>query len=205
MSLLNILRRMFKTRKHQPEDDYTTTITNSYVEVTHPKWNGGKVLRSDLHTILLVNTDEGPWLPDVWLTLIGTTSVCRIPQGSKGYEEVYAIVSNYEGFNFENVIKSMSCTDSAEFLLWCKSYKAPERHETIIIGSWTFLDGKMLADENCKRIEWLVKNCLLKISTSNDGWYTIYKDPHDSRYWKLSYSQSEMQGGGPPMLECTSV
>lgn len=205
MSLLNILRSMFKTTKHQPEDDYTTTITDSYVELAHPKWNGGKVLWSDLNTILLVNTDEGPWLPDVWLTLIGTDSACRIPQGSKGYEEIYAIVSKYEGFNFENVIKSMSCTDNAEFLLWCKSYKAPEPHETKIIGSWIYIDGKMLADENCKRIDWLVKNCLTKISISNDGWDTIYQDPNDSRNWRLTYPQSEKQGGGPPMLECISV
>lgn len=126
MSWLDILRSVFKIRKHQPEDDYTTTITDSYVEIAHPKWNGGKVLWSDLHTILLVNTDEGPWLPDVWLTLKGTTCVCRIPHGSKGYEEIYAIVSKYEGFNFANVVKSMNCTDNAEFLLWCKSYKAPE-------------------------------------------------------------------------------
>lgn len=160
MSLLDIIRSMLKTKKHQPEDDYTTTITNSYVEVAHPKWNGGKVLWSDLHTILLVNTDEGPWLPDVWLTLIGTTGACSIPQGSKGYEEVYAIVSQYEGFNFENVIKSMSCTDNAEFVLWHKSFQPPEPHETKIIGSWTFIDGNVLADEGCKRIEWLVRNYL---------------------------------------------
>ena len=80
-----------------------------------------------------------------------------------------------------------------------------EPNETSIIGNWLLVDGKMLADENCKRIDWLVKNCLTKISIINDGWDTIYQDPNDSRYWKLTYPQSEMQGGGPPMLECTSV
>jgi len=45
---------------------------------------------------------------------------CLIPQGAKGFDNVYDAVSKYNGFNFENFIKSMSCTDNAEFDLWTK-------------------------------------------------------------------------------------
>jgi hypothetical protein len=52
--------------------------------------------------------------------LLGQNECYFIPQGAKGYDEVYAIVSKYENFNFENVIKSISSTDNAEFELWTK-------------------------------------------------------------------------------------
>lgn len=202
MSLLDHLRSIFNKRKHQPEDDYITIVTDELVKVEHPKWKCVWVKWEDLHTVLLVNTDEGPWLPDVWLTLVGTDSSCRIPLGSNRFEEVYAIVSKYPKFNFENVTKSMSCTNNAEFILWRREAMKPQQNESEIIGNWLLDSGKMRADDNCKRIEWLVKNYLIKVSANNGNWDMLYQDPDDGRYWMLSYPQSGMQGGGPPMLEC---
>jgi hypothetical protein len=101
-----------------PEDHYKVTITDTGIKVDHPQQIAQSVLWLDLHTILLINTDEGPCQPDVWLNLIGRKSWCVIPQGAEGFEIVYDIVSKYEGFNFNNFSKSMSCTDNAEFLLW---------------------------------------------------------------------------------------
>ena len=39
---------------------------------------------------------------------------------ARGFDEVYEIISKYEGFNFENWGKSMTCTDNAEFPIWIK-------------------------------------------------------------------------------------
>jgi len=74
-------------------------------------------------------------------------------------------------------------------------------NETIIVGKWTFEKGQMLADENCKRIEWLLEHSLVKISSTEGGWTTIYESPDDGCYWQLTYPNGEMQGGGPPMLK----
>lgn len=70
---------------------------------------------------MLINTDEGPFLPDVWLVLVGDNGSCSLPQGCIGYDQVYDIVSKYEGFDFENEIKSMKCTANQQFLLWKKN------------------------------------------------------------------------------------
>jgi hypothetical protein len=115
---MGLLKKLFQSKKSQPEDSYIVTITSESLSVDHPKWPMGSVNWRDVHTVLLINTDKGPWLPDVWLTLIGNNEKCMIPQGAAGFEEVYDIVAKYDGFNFENAIKSMSCTDNAEFLLW---------------------------------------------------------------------------------------
>ena len=104
--------------KKQPEDYYETEVTDIYVKVSHPRRKDERIEWAEIEEIKLVNTDEGPFLPDVWLILIGNGTSCSIPQGSEGWDKVYAIVSKYEGFNFENAIKSASCTDNETFELW---------------------------------------------------------------------------------------
>ena len=118
---MSFIRKLFsKSKNKQPEDYYETTITEEYVKVEHPKRQTEQILWKDLNEIKLINTDVGPFSPDVWLALIGENSGCLIPHGSSGFEKVYDIVSNYENFNFENVTKSMSCAENQEFLLWRK-------------------------------------------------------------------------------------
>ncbi|MBS1597312.1 MAG: hypothetical protein JST75_03745 [Bacteroidetes bacterium] len=120
--MMNMFQQFFKKRKRKcPEDDYIVTITDTFVRVEHPEMKSQVVLWQSLNEILLINTDEGPWFPDVWLCLIGNNSQCFIPQGAKGFETVYEIVSKYNGFQFENVGKSMACTNNAKFILWKKA------------------------------------------------------------------------------------
>jgi hypothetical protein len=78
----------------------------------------------------------------------------------------------------------------------------PNPSEVIIVGKWLLEGGKLVADANCRRIEKLIQSNFVKVSSSPDGWSTIYQDPGDSRYWELSYPQNELQGGGAPMLIC---
>lgn len=102
----------------QPEDDYVTIITRDGIKVEHPRRLTEEIGWNEIDEIKLVNTDEGPFFPDIWLVLIGKTRGCSIPHGSKGFEKVYDIVSKYDSFNFENVVASMSCTDNRSFDLW---------------------------------------------------------------------------------------
>jgi len=74
------------------------------------------------------------------------------------------------------------------------------KNETKIVGHWMFDGSKMIADENCKRIDWLRSNYLILISTDESGWLNLYQDPEDKRYWQLNFEHGEMHGGGPPSL-----
>ncbi|MCP9768074.1 hypothetical protein EGI22_09125 [Lacihabitans sp. LS3-19] len=119
---MGILNKLFgiKTSKN-PEDDYLVFISEEFIKVEHPKRKTEQIFWKNIETIKLINTDTGPFAPDIWLTLMGKTEECLIPQGTKGFEEVYEIVSKYKDFNFENFIKSMSCTENSEFVLWTKN------------------------------------------------------------------------------------
>ncbi|MFC7772968.1 Imm27 family immunity protein [Flavobacterium sp. GCM10027622] len=73
--------------------------------------------------------------------------------------------------------------------------------ETLIVGSWKMDNGKVVGDQVCRRIEELKNNYLKKVAVDKSGWKTLYQDPKDSRYWLLTYPNSEYHGGGPPALK----
>ena len=50
------------------------------------------------------------------------------------------------------------------------------------------------------RIASLTKSHFKKLATRESGWTILYLDPSDGRYWELSHPQSELHGGGPPLL-----
>ena len=77
--------------------------------------------------------------------------------------------------------------------------------DKIIEGKWLFDGKEMSSDHNCKRIDWLINDRLIKIKSKDNGWTSVYIDPADFRYWELSYPQGELQGGGPPMLQNIGV
>ena len=72
-----------------PEDLFTIIITDNGVACEHPKRKREYVAWDEIEEVILVTTDDGPWLPDLWLALIGKSSGCMIPQGAKGYDQVY--------------------------------------------------------------------------------------------------------------------
>src|SRR6476660_6818489 len=101
---MGFFSNLFKKQAYNHEAEFTVIITEIAVKVEHPRRKTEEVLWKDISEVRLINTDAGPAAPDVWLALIGNDSGCLIPMGAKGYDEVYAIVSKYEGFNFDNVI-----------------------------------------------------------------------------------------------------
>jgi len=73
--------------------------------------------------------------------------------------------------------------------------------EILLKGKWIFDGSSMSGDEICNRIEWLISNYLIEIGTDISGWKKLYQDPEDKRYWELTYPESELQGGGAPILK----
>ena len=75
--------------------------------------------------------------------------------------------------------------------------------ESVVVGAWTMREGRVVADENCERIDWLVSQVLVRLAATD--WNVLYRDPADGRMWEFTYPQSHMQGGGPPALKLVSI
>ena len=80
------------------------------------------------------------------------------------------------------------------------SFKKLNSQEYDIIGHWLKSDGRVVADNNCNRIDYLVNHALIRLASDLSGWLTLFQDPTDGRYWELSYPESSDHGGGPPRL-----
>jgi len=78
--------------------------------------------------------------------------------------------------------------------------RALKPEELQLKGSWVVKNGSVEKDEVTKRIEWLVLTSLRRIATDATGWDTLYQDVGDGRLWELIYQESEIHGGGPPLL-----
>ncbi len=61
-------------------------------------------------------------------------------------------------------------------------------------------DGKVTESQECRIIQHLLKEHLIKVGEREGGWTKLYWDPLTDSYWEHSYPQGEMQGGGPPAL-----
>jgi len=76
---------------------------------------------------------------------------------------------------------------------------APE--ETELVGSWIDVDGHIVGDAVCKRIELLTSGYLEKLGLGPYGaWETLYRDLQDGRLWERTFPHSEWHGGGPTAL-----
>ncbi|WP_375580333.1 hypothetical protein ABWH96_04660 [Marivirga tractuosa] len=117
---MRLIDKLFKRLepKKQPEDYYDIAVTQEYIKVEHPERKTGQINWNDIDEIVVVTTDEGPFLPDFWLVLLGKDNSCSLPQGAPKYDEVFEIISMYEGFNFDEYIKSVSSVEKARFELW---------------------------------------------------------------------------------------
>ena len=72
--------------------------------------------------------------------------------------------------------------------------------ETRLMGQWAVIQGAIQSDAIAKRIESLVRDSLVRVGVTADGWDTLYRDPSDGRLWELTYPQNKLHGGGPPSL-----
>ena len=77
--------------------------------------------------------------------------------------------------------------------------------ETHLVGRWIVVGGGTQSDATAKRIESLVRDRLVRVGVTADGWDTLYRDPADGRLWEHVYPQSSLHGGGPPSLVVISA
>jgi hypothetical protein len=78
------------------------------------------------------------------------------------------------------------------------------KDETMITGHWVLDGNRMIADDDCRRIDWLRNFYLKNVASDPTGWLKLYQDPEDGRYWQLEFEHGEMQAGGPPSLKLIS-
>ena len=70
---------------------------------------------------------------------------------------------------------------------------------TRLAGNWAHeIVGR--TDEVDARIFRLVREVLVHVASSAQGWDQLFRDPRDGRYWELTFPHGSLYGGGPREL-----
>ncbi len=69
-----------------------------------------------------------------------------------------------------------------------------DKTETMITGKFIEENGRIVEDDICKRINFLVNQHLIRIASDESGWDTLYKD----RFWslfipKVNFKEEDLQ------------
>ena len=122
--MLDWLKRMFSPgnvpSRLQPESQYVITVNENEVRCQRPSGETESVTWDDLDAVIVETNDTGPWGADVLWLLFGKngSSGCVIPQGATGEQTLLNKLQSLPGFDNEQLIAAMSCTDNQKFLCW---------------------------------------------------------------------------------------
>jgi hypothetical protein len=113
-SLLNEYRQT----KLIPESLFVVEVSDAGVSCSRPDQTVESVTWDDLQSVEIVNTDEGPYYPDVFWVLHGSGSGCIIPQGATGEAQLLERLQMLPGFDNGAVINAMTVTTNKRSLCW---------------------------------------------------------------------------------------
>ena len=108
----------------QPESTFVVSITESEVSVQRPDGVIEKVSWDDLQQVDLLNTGDGPWLPDVFWVLHGRSNGCAIPWGATGDVELLRRLQELPGFDNQVILSSAATTSERSRTCWRRSSTA---------------------------------------------------------------------------------
>jgi hypothetical protein len=78
---------------------------------------GEAVRWSDLVAVIIVTTDEGPWVEDAyWLLASHDGTGCAVPNAAAG--PLVERMARVPGADLDAVIRAMSSTENAQFEVW---------------------------------------------------------------------------------------
>ena len=83
--------------------------------------------------------------------------------------------------------------------------KLLQESESELIGGIEMIDGRPELDPASRRLAWLVENSLHHVADDASGWFSLFQDPRDGRYWERDFPNSGQAGGGAARLTVVSL
>ena len=102
----------------EPESRFLVRLSDSEVVCEQPDGRVERVGWSDLQQVEVVTTGDGPFAPDVFWMLRGTSGGCAVPQGATGDEELLERLQALPGFDYQAFIEAMSSASDRRFVCW---------------------------------------------------------------------------------------
>ena len=104
---------------------YVVELSDTEVRSKHPDGSLEIVEWDDLQRVELVTTDAGPFAPDVYWLLYGSSDRCLVPQGSSRERELLRRLQQLPGFLDRAVVEGMSSAANRVFVCWKREHGGP--------------------------------------------------------------------------------
>ena len=110
----------YASERRLPESLVVVHLTDEEVVCERPDGLIERVRWDDLQRVEVLTTNDGPFAPDVFWMLFGTSGGCAVPQGATGDRELLHRLHALPGFDNESFIRAMGSTENARFPCWRK-------------------------------------------------------------------------------------
>jgi hypothetical protein len=104
--------------KLKPESDYVVEVSDTGATCLRPDGKTESVKWDDLQRVEILTTDEGPFLPDVFWVLYGSTGGCVVPWGATGERELIERLQALAGFHNDAIVNAACLTTNNRLLCW---------------------------------------------------------------------------------------
>lgn len=111
MGLFDLFRRKSPARVAVHFDDRSVTCLR-------PGGLVETVLWSDLQSVIIKTTDQGPAVNDVYWILAAQQSGCLVPDEAEGITPLIERLQSLPGFDNHAMIEAMASTENREFVCW---------------------------------------------------------------------------------------
>ena len=115
---LEQIRKNPEKHKLMPDSLFVVEVSDTGVVCKRPDKKVESVTWDDLQSVEIINTDAGPYSPDVFWLLDGTNGGCAIPQGATGEKELLDKLHALPGFDNGAMIAAMTTFTNKRTTCW---------------------------------------------------------------------------------------
>jgi hypothetical protein len=104
--------------KLKPESDFVVDVSGTGATCRRPDGKTESVKWNDLERVEILTTDEGPFAPDIFWVLYGSSDGCVIPWGATGETELLNLLQALPGFRYDVLVDAASLATNNQLLCW---------------------------------------------------------------------------------------
>lgn len=102
----------------KPECIFTVNVEKTHVTCSRSDGTTEFVNWDDLQRVEVLTTDDGPFAPDMFWVLYGSTDGCVIPWGATGENELLIRLQALPGFRNDLMVDATTLTTNTQLLCW---------------------------------------------------------------------------------------
>jgi hypothetical protein len=108
-------------QKLRPKSDFIVDVSETGATCVRADGRTESVKWDDLQRVEILTTDDGPFAPDIFWVLHGSSNGCVIPWGATGEQTLLERLQALPNFRNEVIVNATSLTNCNQLLCWERS------------------------------------------------------------------------------------